>query len=169
MAEIFIHDLADFPHWLPVISDWFHQEWYSIYGTESRTEIEQRMAGWLSRDSIPTALVAVANGEVVGTVALRDQMLGNATSSPVVESLFVVPHFRRQGIATKLLRAAENKARDIGLSKLYLFTQEPHAFYGASGWSRYQETAVHTTTVTVLEKWLTPQRLFQPPPRARRG
>ena len=169
MPEILIHDLADFPHWLPVISAWFHDEWRDMYGDQTRNDIEQRLAGSLARDSIPTALVAVADGEVIGTVALRDQALAMLPNSPVVTGLFVVPHYRRRGVAAQLLRAAENKAREIGLCKLYLFTQTPHAFYGAYGWSRYQEAPMYSSKVMVLEKWLTPQRLFQPQPLARRG
>ena len=169
MSEIRIHDLADFPHWLPVISGWFHEEWRDIYGDQTPTDIEQRLAATLARDRIPTALVAVADGEVIGTIALRDQALAMQPNSPVVTGLFVVPHYRRRGVAAQLLRAAENKAREIGLSKLFLFTQTPHAFYGAYGWSCYQEAPMYSSRVMVLEKWLTPHRLFQPQPHARRG
>ena len=169
MPDIQIHDLADFPQWLPVISTWLQEEWREAYSGLSRSEIEQRLAGWLARDRIPTALVAVVGGQVIGTLAIQDQMLTHALPTPVVSDLYVLPQFRRRGVAAKLLRAAEDRARNIGLSKLYMFTQAPHTFYGGYGWNRYRETPAHASTLTVMEKSLTPLRMFQPPPLARRG
>jgi GNAT superfamily N-acetyltransferase len=168
MLDIVIHDLADFPHWLPMISGWFHTEWRDIYGDLTQADIERRIGNWLKRDRIPTALVAVVDGEAVGTVALKDKepQLG---MSPWLVGLYVVPRFRHCGIGTQLLRAAENKARSIGLSKLYLYTPNYEGFYGAYGWSLQQEAALYAGKVKVMEKLLTPHNLFQPLPLARRG
>ena len=169
MANLVIHDLADFPQWLPTISAWFHDEWSAVYGQQTCSDIEQRMAGMMARDGLPTALVAVIGGDVVGTVVLKEQALDQRAPTPCVAALFVLPNFRRHGIGAQLLRAAENRVRDIGHSKLYLFAQDPQPFYNVYGWSRFKETSVFDARVTVMEKWLTPQRLFQPQPPARRG
>jgi len=37
------------------------------------------------------------------------------------------------------------------------------------GWARDKDTPVQAAQVTVMEKWLTPKRLFQPRPSAQRG
>lgn len=168
MPDIAIHDLADFPHWLPVIADWFYTSWRELYGEKTQAEVEQCIAGWLGRDRIPTALVAVADDEVIGIVALKDkdQQFGIL---PWLSGLYVVPARRHCGVGTRLLRAAENKARSIGLSKLYLYTQKSEAFYGAYGWQVHQHVSLSQTKVSVMEKMLTPHNLFQHPPPALRG
>ena len=170
MPDIAIHDLADFPQWLPTISSWLHEEWRALFGEQTLRQVEARIAGMMARDAIPTALVAVVDGDqVIGTVILKEQDVDQRATTPCVTGLFVLPHYRRRGIGIQLLRAAENKAREIGHSKLYLMTQTPQPFYDVYGWSRYKEAPLYSARVTVMEKWLTPQRLFQPCPSSQRG
>jgi len=167
MPEIVIHDLLDFPQWLPVITGWFEEEWRTLSGAEVGRDIEAHFA-WLRRGGLPVAFVAVADGEAVGTVTLREQAPA-LPALPAISALYVRPQFRRQGVATKLLSAAEARAREAGLTRLYMFTHAPHAFYGAYGWQRYDEVRHATPPLTVLEKTLSAQRFYQPPPLARRG
>jgi GNAT superfamily N-acetyltransferase len=170
MPDIAIHDLADFPQWLPKISAWLHQEWRTLFGEHTVSQVEARLAGMMARDVIPAVLVAVADGEqVIGTLILKEQAVDPRASTPCVTGLFVLPQYRRRGIGAQLLRAAENKARDIGHSKLYLMTQTPQPLYDVHGWTRYKEASLYATQVTVMEKWLTPQSLFQPCPKSLRG
>src|ERR1035437_9622691 len=117
MTDIAIYDLADFPHWVPIISGWFQFERHSLPG-EHRVEIEHGVDGCVQKDRLHAVLVAVVDGELVGTVALQDKTLPLG-ESPWIAGLYVVPGFRKRGIGTRLLRAAENKARAIGLNKVY--------------------------------------------------
>jgi GNAT superfamily N-acetyltransferase len=169
MPDVVIRDMADFSDWLPTISVWFHGEWPQLLGGQTPADIEKRIAGWLARDSIPTALVAVVGGEVVGTVALKDRELEQFGEVPWVAGLFVVPHFRQCGIGAQLLRAAEKKAVAMGMHKLYLYTPQAQRFYATMGWKPQQEVVLPSGAVTVMEKVLLPHDLFQPPPLPGRG
>jgi GNAT superfamily N-acetyltransferase len=167
MSDIAIYDLADFPHWVPIISAWFQLEWHPHPG-ERRVEIEHGVDEWLQKDRLRAVLVAVVDGELVGTVALQDKTLPFG-DTPWIAGLYVVPGFRKRGIGTRLLRAAENKARAIGLSKVYLYTPRSAGFYGAFGWNSHHDAAKSSGKAAVMEKLLTPHSLFQPHPVALRG
>lgn len=169
MHNVEIRDIADFSHWLPTISSWFYAEWRELYGNQTQSDVERRIAGWLQRDGIPTALVAVVDDQVVGTVALKKQELEQFPGAPWLAGLFVVPQFRNCGIGAQLLRAAENKARSLGLRKLYLYTPNSRRFYDTLGWRLHQEVDLVSGSVAVMEKILVPHNLFQPPPHRRRG
>jgi N-acetylglutamate synthase-like GNAT family acetyltransferase len=164
MPDVVIRDMADFSDWLPTISAWFHAEWRELLDGQTPIDIETRIAAWLTRDSIPTALVAVVDGEVVGTVALKGKELEHFGATPWLAGLFVVPHFRQYGIGTQLLRAAEKKAVAMGMHKLYLYTPRAQRFYAALGWKPQQDIVLPSGVVTVMEKVLLPHDLFQPPP-----
>ena len=62
-----------------------------------------------------------------------------------VKRLFVAPHARGQGLARRLMRAVEDQARALGMTKLNLDTNaaltDAIALYRASGW---QDTAPYT-------------------------
>ena len=169
MPEIVIRDIADFSHWVPTISAWFYAEWREFYVDQTEADVRQRVASWLERDRIPTALVAVADGEVVGTVALKEREFEHLAASPWLAGLYVVPHFRKCGIGAKLLHAAENKARALGMQKLYLYTPRGQRFYGTYGWTPQQELSIGWGMVTVMEKSLWSSNIFQPQPLKRRG
>lgn len=169
MSEVVIRELADFPQWIPTISTWFHGEWRELLGARSVTEIEAGLAKWIARDSIPTALVAVAGEEVVGTVALKAREFEQFGDTPWLAGLFVVPQYRKAGVGMLLLRAAEKKAVSMGIHKLYLYTPCAQRFYQTLGWQARQELTVHGAAVTVMEKMLQPHNLFQTPPARAKG
>jgi N-acetylglutamate synthase-like GNAT family acetyltransferase len=169
MSDVVIRELADFPQWIPTISAWFHGEWSELLGVRSAQEIEQGLAKWLVRDAIPTALVAVAGEEVVGTVALRTREFAQFGEAPWLAGLFVVPQHRKSGVGMQLLRAAEKKAVAMGVHKLYLYTPCAQRFYQTLGWHVKQEMTLHAKPVTVMEKVLLPHNLFQLPPARAKG
>ena len=172
MVDVVIRELADFPQWIPTISAWFHEEWHQLLDMRTPADIEQGLAKWLVRDAIPTALVAVAGEEVVGTVALRARDIEHREQfgeAPWLAGLYVVPPHRKSGIGMQLLRAAEKKAVAMGVHKLYLYTPCAQRFYQTLGWQARQEMTLHALPVTVMEKVLLPHNLFQAPPARTRG
>lgn len=169
MHNVEIRDIADFSHWLPTISSWFYSEWRELYGSQTQGDVERRIGGWLQRDAIPTALVAVIDDQVVGTVALKEKELEQFPGAPWLAGLFVVPQYRNCGIGARLLRAAEDKARTLGLRKLYLYTPNSRRYYDTLGWRLQQEVELGSGSVAVMEKVLVPHSLFQQPPQRQRG
>jgi len=169
MPDVVIRDLVDFPECLPTISAWFHGEWSDLLGTDTPADIEYHISHWTERDAIPTALVAVIEHRVVGTVLLKGKAFDHYGEAPWLSGLYVVPEHRQAGIGLQLVRAAEKKAASMGIHKLYLYTPRAQRFYETLGWRRKEERAIASICVTVMEKTLFPQNMFQPLPAPGRG
>ncbi len=90
----------------------------------------------LQRDDPGASLVAVeASAGVVGHVQLSTSWVdapSRLVQVLVLSPLSVAPAWHRQGIATRLLAAAVDRAQDLGAPMVFL--EGSPAFYGARGW-----------------------------------
>jgi len=107
-------------------------------------------------DSQATCVVAVdVDGVAVGCVALEMGEAGTAT----VRRMYVVPSHRGQGLAGRLLRAAEEHAANTGIRELQLMTGvdqvEAVALYRGAGWA-IQDRGDPVSSTVVMAKSLTP-------------
>jgi hypothetical protein len=73
LIDASIKPMIDYASEVPRIAAWFFEQWRPLYGDESLASVERRIRTWLTRDQIPTALVAISEKKVVGTVALKDR------------------------------------------------------------------------------------------------
>jgi N-acetylglutamate synthase-like GNAT family acetyltransferase len=153
MNDIAIHSLAEHVHAIPSIADWFYEEWREIYGHGCQAAVRTRIESWATEDRIPTGLVAVANGRVIGTVALKEQEL-QLQYSPWLAGLFVRSEFRGRGVGQMLVRAAEKTAAALGVQELFLYTPQSQAFYEGLGWRVLEYWELPVGRVTVMSKFL---------------
>lgn len=65
-------------------------------------------------EPLPASRVAIQQGEVVGAALIVERVDGR----PLLDLLFVAPHWQRRGIATALLAAALNALHAAGFEKL---------------------------------------------------
>lgn len=92
---------------------------------------------------IPRTLVLLADGQPVGTASLTAQDLEERPDlTPWLAGVFVVPHARCQGHATRLVAAVEQGARALGVPILWLYTNTAEPVYRRAGW-RTVETVSH--------------------------
>jgi N-acetylglutamate synthase-like GNAT family acetyltransferase len=90
----------------------------------------------MNRNKLPIACVAHANGQLLGTAALRvGDLEGHEDLTPWLGGVFVGSHFRRQGIGAALCATVEDEARSRGIQTLYLFTLDKQAWYSRLGWT----------------------------------
>ncbi|MET0894017.1 MAG: GNAT family N-acetyltransferase [Pseudoxanthomonas sp.] len=81
--------------------------------------------------------VAEENGNIVGSVQLAPCQRSNGRHRGDLQKLMVLESARGQGIATRLLRAAEAHARELGLALLVLDTHSgspAESLYRREGW-----------------------------------
>jgi len=94
----------------------------------------------ISRSRDHHLMVAVANGQVVGTIhVLIFRHLGHGTRpSAIVENVVVADTIRSQGIGEKMLEAAKAIALREGCYKVALtsrmYRAAAHRFYERAGW-----------------------------------
>ncbi len=131
--------LKDCPEYAAVLAYWSYNLWYRTRPIDYNTII----AAYRQRandSSIPLSLVAVEEGMPVGMATLKENDLWSRKDlNPWLASLYVVPEFRRRGLAGALIDSVIAKARELCLERVYLFLghgeeMDLAAFYGRRGW-----------------------------------
>ena len=136
MRGVQISYLIDYPEYIPQLAQWQFEEWDSILGEKTPEARIKKLKTHMNRDKLPIAWVAHANGQLLGSAALRVHDLeGREDLTPWLGGVFVRSHFRRQGIGAALCDAVEDKARSRAIHTLYLFTLDKQAWYSHLGWS----------------------------------
>ncbi|MBE7432277.1 MAG: hypothetical protein HS100_00015 [Anaerolineales bacterium] len=64
--------LADHLDTIPTLTKWFRDQWPDYYANWSDEEMMQDFLEGLSRNSLPSRLVAFESNELVGTIILRE-------------------------------------------------------------------------------------------------
>ena len=124
--------LADQSDAIATLADWYINEWQPYYGRCGPGDAVSDLSSRCNRDVIPVGLIAVDDGQVMGTVAL--DLDPSTNLSPSVVGLLVASNYRRKGIATALLRSAKDLARDLAYQQLFLSTAVLGDLLERTGW-----------------------------------
>ena len=135
MGGVQISYLIEHPGYIPELAQWLFEQWDSILGEGNPDARIKKLKAHMNRDKLPIAWVAHANGQLLGTSALRVHDLeGREDLTPWLGGVFVGADFRRQGIGAALCATVEDAARSRGMQTLYLFTLDKQAWYSRLGW-----------------------------------
>jgi ribosomal protein S18 acetylase RimI-like enzyme len=126
---------GDAPALVPIYAAWGHPQPAEV--------IADRLADWASTPH-GRVLVADVDGAVAGVVAVAaTPHLARPGRFARLVGLAVADGFRRRGVATALVRAAEAAARDWGCDRIELTSTrsraEAPAFYAALGYEDRSE------------------------------
>ncbi len=124
--------ISDHVELIPSLADWYQSEWEPYYGTAGPGDARADLDSRCNQDMIPIGLVAIEGNKVFGTVALDLDVTTNLT--PSVVGLLVGTDYRRQGIATALLGAAERLARQLEYRQLFISTSVLGDLLTRLGW-----------------------------------
>lgn len=149
--------LRDQPQSVSLVARWIWEEWHHLLTQESPAEFET----WLRLDArgcgLPTTLLLLENGVPVGTVSLEsDDMEIRPRLTPWLASLYVVPAQRGRGLGRLLVWAAEEEARSLGITRLYLYTPAHENFYSTLGWERFEQCDYRGAPVTIMRRRIKP-------------
>lgn len=132
---ITIDFLADHLDTIPTLTKWFRAQWPDYFENWSDEEMMQDFHGDISRNSLPSRLVAFESNEFVGTIILREnenETLPN--SQPELGGLYVTESHRGHGIGTELVRAGMKLAREQGYSEISATTVKAAGILESLGW-----------------------------------
>lgn len=136
---------------------WQHAEWEKgrVYNSsEPISDIalrEIRFEGHLSHQPIPSTYVAVDSGEPVGSASLVYYQLSHTNKpTPWLTNVYVLPSYRRQGIAQKLIKTIQHLASISDFDELYLYTSSSKNYYLKRGWQWRQKSYIQERNVDVL-------------------
>jgi RimJ/RimL family protein N-acetyltransferase len=141
--------LADYPDTIPTLATWFRAQWPDYYAAMSQAELEQDFLEDASRDRLPIRLVAFESSELVGTIILRVQKETAPEFQPELGGLYVVESHRGHGVATELVRAGMQVARNQGYETVYATTVAAAGILERLGWE-FLQTVVYQEGPTAL-------------------
>ena len=155
MRGVKISYLIDYPEYLPRLAQWLFDQWGSILGEKNLEARIKKLNAHMNRDQLPIAWVAHANGQLLGTAALRVHDLeGREDLTPWLGGVFVGPDFRRRGIGATLCTTVEDAARSRGTQTLYLFTLDKQEWYSCMGWTLFAPCLWHKRIGDIMCKQL---------------
>lgn len=151
--------LADHPAAVPPLAAWFRAQWPDYYARRSQADVEQDMRAEANRDGLPVRLVALVDGELAGTVVLRERALATLPEAcPGLGGLFVHEAYRGRGAGTALVRAGMNLARQQGHAVVYATTAAARGILERLGWEAVrvlthagEQLALYRATLMALE------------------
>ena len=128
--------LADRPHLLPQLARGYEAEWPDWYGPAGPGDAAADLTERLRTDRLPIGLVAVEGDTPVGAVALAElSIASHAHLSPWLIGLWVEPRRRRKGLGVRLVSAAVDTARELGVPRLHAATATAASLFERGGWT----------------------------------
>jgi N-acetylglutamate synthase-like GNAT family acetyltransferase len=157
--------ISEFPEGATAPLNWSLEFWGDHIPGFSRSDWidfyqKAKLADYSHWDSAGTdqelIYLAVQNHEVVGAIALVDfdDLEAFRHLKPWVAAFIVKPERRSSGIGTQMLTLLEDKAKILGIHKLYLWTEDRTAFYERQGYRFEMRSRLGPLSFDVLSKGL---------------
>jgi GNAT superfamily N-acetyltransferase len=142
--------LAHHRHLMAMMAEAFTNEWPGYYGPRGEGDAATDIHACCHKERLPMGLVAVAAGRFYGAAILRPKTESHAHLGPWLTALMVVPAHRRQGIGSRLIRAAEHLAFRLGYENLYARTGTAVSLFTRLGWVAFDTITSGNQLLTVF-------------------
>ena len=138
-----ISDIRQCPQFADQVVDRIWRAWWRDKGVGVDVIAELVRQNLQSELALPLCLVAYDGDAFFGTVSLiTSDVAARPALTPWVAALWVEPEARDRRIATLLLDAAVERARALGVPRLFLHCADRMVtFYEARGWSLFERDA----------------------------
>ena len=154
-----IEYLADYPEHIAELARLHFEEWSYLRPDESLEERTERLRTSCGRNTIPSVVVALKDGRLLGSAMLLAQDMDSYPQlTPWLAGVFVKPEYRHRGIGSALVKRIEDEARSLSVSSLFLYTPQTESLYARLGWSAIERCRHRNTNVVVMSKELNGKR-----------
>ena len=149
--------LADRVDAIPVIADWYFDEWGHLLQDDSPKRTRERVESYLNRDEIPFILVAMNDNNIVGAAQLKYREM--AEMFPDREhwlgGVYIEPACRGRGYGSQIVERIVEMAPRYGVETLHLQTEAlDGGLYARLGWTPYAQVTNRGLDVLVMERQL---------------
>lgn len=135
------------------LSELSYRQWGAVYPELSKEDWKERLIERANGKKIPTTLVAVEDGKLLGAAAiLKEDLRTRPAFSPWLGGVYVKEEYRGKGIGRALVAAAEKLAGEMGVLTLYLYTFDAQRFYRQLGWKVLEKTSYQGFDATIMVK-----------------
>lgn len=143
--------LADHPQYIPTLADWHHAQWGHLNPGSDSAKRSHQLAQHTGRPGIPTTLIALDGTTLLGSASLvQNDLTTHPQLTPFLASVYVAPPFRRQGVASALVRGVMAAAQELGVTELYLITPDQQRLYASLGWQIRQQVEYRGEVDTLM-------------------
>jgi putative acetyltransferase len=128
-----IAHLYEHPAHVDRVARWIYAEFWADKEVHTPESLARYLRNAVWPEAIPLSLLALIDGEPVGTVNLIENDDDQRTHlRPWLAALVVIPGYRGRGIGSQLVRELAGHAASLGYSSVYLGTDNP-GFYARLG------------------------------------
>lgn len=127
--------LADHLQHSDTFSAWIHRQFHYEYAEQPLQEWQREFAeGQVNGDW--KCLIALEGDQLKGGAALvKADLARRPDLGPWLACVFVLPEARGKGLAERLIEGICEEAKTRGVTRLYLHTQDQHAYYAKRRWA----------------------------------
>jgi len=129
-------------------------EWKEIFTEDSvQTYIDlYGQTGTYAGRFVETYVAISAQDELIGMATLvDDDELPNAPEpGPWLAAVLTVPNNRAQGVASAVVKRIVQRAHELRLPAIYLYTSDQQQWYANKGWKPLRETELNGIAHTVM-------------------
>ena len=134
--------LADHLEAIPLLTRWFRAQWPDYYAERTAADIAQDFYAEAQREGLPVRLVALSDGQLAGTITLREEATWTLPEyRPGLGGLLVTEQQRGQGVGTELVRAGMKLALAQGYATIYATTVNARGILERLGWKLVKEVS----------------------------
>ncbi len=129
--------LSDRPDLLPVLAEWYFQEWGRLVPGLTLLDQQQRLEVFLQDGELPLLLIVLDDAVPVAAAQLK---FHERTERPErlhwLGGVYVHPEHRGRGLAEKVIRELLARGRALGVRDVYLQTEaDDGGLYRRLGWA----------------------------------
>jgi predicted N-acetyltransferase YhbS len=136
---------------IPTLARWHHEQWSYLNPQRTLEERAERLQLHVDGRQMPTTIVAIEDGLLLGSASLIENDLPTRTDlSPWLASVYVPEEHRRRGIGSALVRRIVEEAKALDYKMLYLFTMDRESLYAGLGWTTFERDVFNVVPIVLM-------------------
>lgn len=144
--------LAERPDAIPTVARWRFDQWgHEISGSSLET-FAQSLRNGLGDDGLPQTWIVLSSDRIVGAASLaRHDMHTRPDLTPWLVGVYVNQADRGQGVGSTLVSYVVERAAEMGIETLWLFTPDQEHFYQRLGWQSVERAHYRGHGVVIMQ------------------
>nr|WP_315447918.1 GNAT family N-acetyltransferase [uncultured Pseudomonas sp.] len=144
--------LCDHPELIEELAELNFKEWGEFRTGDTLEARTERMRGACGKGAIPSVVVAIEDGKLLGGALLIDSdMKTRPDLTPWLAGVYVKAEERGRGIASQLVNRIVEEAAGLGVRELYLYTDAAQSLYARLGWEVVEDLVYEDLPVTIMK------------------
>ena len=154
-------------HW-QTAAEWSFEAWQHEFPSDTvQTYLDQYALARSKPEQLLEVFAAITDNDQllgVATIVHDDELPDAPETGPWLAAVFVTPDARKFGVGSALVANVVNRARELGYTTLFLYTEHAQPWYETKGWIKIRDTiflGLHHTVMQLDLSGQTPSALQQ--------